>query len=182
MLTDAAKKHVPWGVRKNYVPCWDEECEELLHAHNEAKTNTERARAATEFMTRLNTKRRERWTETVESINFTHSSRRVRQTINKLTGQIIKPKPCPITADSIAVQLISNGRFLNANKEFIRKTIGEVNDLCRTLSVDINLSGEFTKDEMKLAIKHLKPNKAAGINNIHPEFILHQGSKVTEWL
>ena len=56
MLTDATKKHIPWGVRKNYVPCWDEECEELLHAHNKAKTNAERARAATELMTLPNTK------------------------------------------------------------------------------------------------------------------------------
>ena len=182
MLIDTAKKHVPQGVRKNYVPCWDKECEELLHAHNEAKTNAERARAATELMTRLNTKRRERWTKTVESIDFTHSSPRAWQTINKLTGQTTKPKPCPITADSIAAQLISNGRFLNADKEFTRKTIGEVNDLRRAPSVDANLSGEFTKEEMILAIKHLKPNKEAGIDNIHPEFILHQDSKATEWL
>ena len=65
MLTNTAKKHILWGVRKNYIPCWDRECEELLHAHNEAKTNAERARAATELMTQLNTKWRKRWTETV---------------------------------------------------------------------------------------------------------------------
>ena len=35
---------------------------------------------------------------------------------------------------------------------------------------------------MKLAIKHLKPNKAAGIDNIRPEFILHQSCKATDWL
>jgi len=131
VLLDAAKKHVPRGVRKNYVPCWDVECEELLHAHNEAKSNSERAAAATELMTRLNTKRRERWTETVESIDFTHSSRRAWQTINKLTGKASKPTPCPITADAIAAQLISNGRFPNADKGFTRKTTSEVNDLRR---------------------------------------------------
>ena len=60
MLTNTAKKHVPQGVQKNYIPCWDEECKELLHAHNKAKTNAERARAATELMARLNTKRKER--------------------------------------------------------------------------------------------------------------------------
>ena len=43
MLTDAAKKHVPRGVRKNYVPCWDKVCEELLCAHNEATGNAENA-------------------------------------------------------------------------------------------------------------------------------------------
>ena len=133
-------------------------------------------------MTRLNTKRRERWTETVESIDFTHSSRRAWQTINKLTGKASKPTPCPITADAIAAQLISNGRFPNADKGFTRKTTSEVNNLRRAPGADINLSQDFTYDEMTSAIKHLKPNKAAGIDNIHPEFILHQGRKATEWL
>ena len=146
------------------------------------QTNAKRARAARDLMTRLNTRQRERWTDTVESINFTHSSQQAWQTINKLTSQTTKPKPCHITADSIAVQLISNGKFLNANKEFTRKTVGEVNDLCRASSANANLSGEFTKDEMKPALKHLKPNKAARINKIRPEFILHQGGKATEWL
>lgn len=184
MLMDAAKRHVPRGVRKNYVPCWDEVCEELLYAHNEARNNTERATAATDLLTRLNAKRRERWTETVESIDFTHSSRRAWQTINKLIGQATKPKPtpCPITADAIAAQLISNGRFPNADKPFTRKTTGEVNNLRRVPSVDSSLSGDFTNDEMVSAIKHLKPNKAPGIDNIHSEFILHQGSKATQWL
>ena len=89
-----------------------------------------------------------------------------------------KPTPCPITADAIVTQLISNGRFLNADKSFTRKTMGK----CRVFSADLNLSGDCINDEMVLAIKHLKPNKAPGIDNIHPSFILHQGSKATNWL
>ena len=141
-----------------------------------------RARAATNLMTRLNTKRRERWTETVESIDFTHSSRRAWQTINKLTGQASKTTPCPITANAITAQLISNGRFPFADKALTRKIMCEVYDLRRTPSAEANLSGDFTSSEIKSAIKHLKPNKAAGIDNIQPEFILHRGSKATEWL
>ncbi|XP_038075621.1 uncharacterized protein LOC119743290 [Patiria miniata] len=148
----------------------------------QAKSNVERATAATDLLNRLKTKRRERWTETVESIDSTHSSRRAWQTINKLTGQGTKPKPCPITVDAIAAQLISNGRFPNADKAFTRKITGEVNDLRRAPCADRNLSGDFTNDKIVSALKHLKPNKAAGIDNIHPEFILHQGSQATERL
>ena len=182
MLTDAAKKHVPRGVRKNYVPCWDKVCEDLLRDHNEAANNTVRATAATDLLTHLDTLRRQRWTETVESIDFTHSSRRAWQTINKLTGQATKPSRCPITADAIAAQLISNGRFPDADKSFTRKIKSEVYHLRRATSADLYLSGDFTNDEMMLAIKHLKPGKAPGIDNIHPEFILHQGNKATQWL
>ena len=63
-----------------------------------------------------------------------------------------------------------------------QKIMGEVYDLRRAPSAEANLSGDFTSSEIKSAIKHLKLNKAARIDNIHPEFILHQGSKATEWL
>ena len=39
--------------------------------------------------------------------------------------------------------------------------MGEVYDLRRAPSTDANLSGDFTSSEIKSAIKHLKPNKAA---------------------
>ena len=139
MLTDAAKKHIPCKVLKNHVPSWDEECEDFLRAPNKAKTNVDTAKTATDLMTRLNTKQRERWTATVETIDFTHSSRWVWQTINKLTGQASKPRPCPITANAIAAQLINNGRFLEADKSFTRKISGKVNDLHRAPRADSNL-------------------------------------------
>ena len=60
MLMDTAKKHIPCGVLKNHAPSWDEECEDILHAHNKAKTNLATAKTATDLMTRLITKQRER--------------------------------------------------------------------------------------------------------------------------
>ena len=66
MLLAAAKKNFPRGVRKAYVPCWDDECEDLLRAHTEAQTNEDRGIAANDLFCRLNEKRRQRWTETVE--------------------------------------------------------------------------------------------------------------------
>ena len=85
MLLAAAKNNIPRGVRKAYVPCWDAECEQLLHSHTEAQTGEDRDKAADDLFCRLNEKRRLRWTETVESIDFTHSSRWGWQTLNKLT-------------------------------------------------------------------------------------------------
>ena len=76
VLLEAAKKKIPRGFRKPYVPCWDEECEDLLQVHDEAQSPEHRRVAANAFLGRLDEKRKERWTETVESIIFTHSSRR----------------------------------------------------------------------------------------------------------
>ena len=131
---------------------------------------------------RLNEKRRERWTDMVESIDFTHSSRRAWHTINKLTGRINTSSPCPITANSIATTIVRNGRFPNADKTFARQTNSNVHKLRRAPSVDSILSGEFSPEEMKTALKHLKSGKSPGLDNIHPEFPLNQGVKATEWL
>ena len=174
-LQDAAKKHVPRGVRKNYVPCWVEECDDFLRVHNDAKSNAERVRAATDLMTRLNTKRREWWTETVESIDFTHSSRRAWQIINKLTGQASKTTLCPNTANAIATQLISNGRFPDADKAITRKIIGEVYDISRAPSAEANLSGVEGNIYMYYAHTLLNNNKYNNTaNSVHGSSLLEQ--------
>ena len=129
MLLNSASKHIPRGRREAYIPCWDEECEDLLLAHKDAKSNEERDTAASDLHNRLNEKRRERWTDMVESIDFTHSSRRAWHTINKLTGRINTSPPCPITANSIATTLVRNGRFPNADKTFARQTNSNVHKL-----------------------------------------------------
>ena len=127
----------PAEGQKELCTLLGEMCEELLRAHSEARSDIERATVTTDLMTQLNTKRQERWTETVESIDFIHSSRRTGQMINKLTGQATKPTLCLITADAIVAQLISNGRFLNTDKSFTRKTTGKVNEP-RALCADLN--------------------------------------------
>ena len=64
MLQAAAKKTIPHGIRKAYVPCWDVECEDLLRTHAEAQASVDRDKAADDLFCRLNEKRRQRWTET----------------------------------------------------------------------------------------------------------------------
>ena len=41
MLLKAAKKSIPRGQGANYIPCWDEECEDLLHHHSDSTTSEE---------------------------------------------------------------------------------------------------------------------------------------------
>lgn len=157
MLLGAAKKNIPRGIRKAYVPCWDDECEDLLRTHTEAETSEDRVKAADDIFCRLNEKRRQRWAETVESINFTHSSRRAWQTMNKLTmnkltGRSTTPAQCPITANSIASLLLSNGRFPKADKDFTRITSARVHELLRAPGCDSNLSIDFMTQEIEQAI------------------------------
>ena len=87
-IKDLAKKHNPRGFRKTYVPGWNEACDILAEKnHQEATTPEEIRETADKLIDHLDQTRTERWKETVESINFTHSSREAWSTINRLTGR-----------------------------------------------------------------------------------------------
>ena len=107
ILLKAASKTIPRGYRRRYIPSWDEECNQCHDAFL-ASTNSEASAAATILMNRLDAKRRQRWEETVQGIDFTHSSRMAWKTFNRLTGLSSHPKRCPVTANSIAHQLMDN--------------------------------------------------------------------------
>ena len=39
VLTNAARQSVPRGYQKNYIPCWDEECQQLYEYHTAATSS-----------------------------------------------------------------------------------------------------------------------------------------------
>ncbi|KAI4829269.1 hypothetical protein KUCAC02_023323 [Chaenocephalus aceratus] len=170
VLLGAAKKSIPRGYNRNYIPDWDEECSHFLCDHQRASSREEVDVTAAALLKKLDITRRARWTEVVESIDFTHSSRKAWQTINQLTGRNTTPHSCPVTANAIASQLLKNGRFPDADKAFARLTSRKVSCISGAASVDSNLSGEFTAEELSEAMSKLKPGKSPGRDNIHPEF------------
>ena len=99
----AAKRSIPRGRRKNYRPCWDAECEQLYQTFLRATQGEATNIAASTLLARLDDKRRERWLEAVNTIDFTHTSRLARNTLNKLTGRSrTSRRSCPTSANCIA--------------------------------------------------------------------------------
>ena len=76
----------------------------------------------------------------MESVEFTHSSRKSWQTINKLTGRRTTHARCPVTANAIASQLMNNGRFPDADRDFARWTSRELTSLSGAATADANQS------------------------------------------
>ena len=114
----AAKASVPRGRRNNYRPCWDAECEDLYQTFLGASPGEASSTAASALLARLDEKRKERWSEAVNTIDFTHSSRLAWNTINNLTGRSRNSRrPCPISANSIALQLVRNAVFQTKDRE-----------------------------------------------------------------
>ena len=101
-LLSAAEQCIARGSWKNYVPCWDKECETLYRSIR-APVGTASDRAASSLLSRLQQKKQERWEEAVNSIDFSYSSRKAWRTINKLTGKSEhSSRLCPVSANSIA--------------------------------------------------------------------------------
>ena len=184
MLICAAKKSIPRGFNKHYFPGSDDSCNHLLREHQQATTKDDIDTTATSLLHKLDEVRRARWNEVVESVDFTHSSHKAWQTINKLIGRSSTQSRCPVTANAIASasQLLNNGRFPDAERDFAGGTSREVTSLSRAATADANMSSDFTVEELEAAIKKLKSGKAPGRDNIHPEFVIHQSAKTTAWL
>ena len=107
LIITAAKQTIPRGKRKVYIPCWDAECESLFQVFIQSPPGAESNGAASALLDRLDKKRREKWNEAVQSIDFTHSSRKAWNIINNLTGRSRqRPGHCPVSANSIAAQLV----------------------------------------------------------------------------
>ena len=71
----AAKLPIPPGRRNNYRPCWDAECEHLNQIFLRASHSKATSLAASTLLSHLDEKRKDRWFEAVNNIDFTHSSR-----------------------------------------------------------------------------------------------------------
>ncbi|KAG7480315.1 hypothetical protein JOB18_048046 [Solea senegalensis] len=165
MLNSAAKASIPQGRRKSYIPCWDSECDAAFQAYNTASIK-EKPSKSDHLMHMLEEKRQARWEEIVTSIDFTHSSRKAWSTINHLSGQSSKPKPCLVTANSITSVLVENGKWRDKNIDSKRHTY-EVNRGIREATASqpasSGLSGPVTLEQLMDAILCLKNSKAPGI-------------------
>ena len=147
-----AKKTIPRGYRNNYIPCWDAECESLYKTFLQSPQGDHSSLAATALLSKLDRNRRDRWSEVVRSIDFSHSSRKAWSILNNLTGRSRhSPDHCPISADAIASQLVRNGKYKAVDRKSSRLIFQEVSDVCRARTPDaVNIFDNFDKEKFLL--------------------------------
>ena len=108
----AAKDSISRGYQNNHIPCWNAECENLYRTFLQSPEGSDSSRATTALPLRLDKKRRDRWPKVVQSLDFSHSSRKAWSILNNLTGRSLRsPRHCAVSAKAIASQLIRNGRY-----------------------------------------------------------------------
>ena len=184
IIKTAAKNSITSGRRNNHIPCWDDECENLYRTFLQSPEGSNSNRAATALLLRLDKKRRDRWSEGVQTINFSHSSRKAGSVLNNLTGRSRRsPRHCAISANAIASQLIRNDRYEGIDRESSRLISQKVSDLWRvTPASPMNTSKRFISQEFAAALKQPKPGIAPSPDSIFTEVITHAGATLKSWL
>ena len=126
-------------------------------------------------MSRFDEKRRDRWTETVNTMNFTHSSRLAWNTLNNLTGRNKRPsRPCLISANSVTSQLVKNGVCKVKDRATARLINNEMSELWK-IPTPPDKGIYFTSEEFACTLRRLPSGKATGPDSVCPELILHTG-------
>ena len=136
------------------------------------------------LLAKLDRKQRDRWSEAVRSIDFSHFSRKAWSILNNLTGRSRhSPRHCLVSANVIASQLARNGKCEAVDHKSSRLVSQEVSDLGWATTPDaVNISDNFSPREFAAALQHLKTGKAPGPDSICPELILHAGAALKSWL
>ena len=182
-IKKTAKKIIPRGYQNNYISYWDAECESFYKTFLQSSQGDESSLAATALLAKLDRKRRDRWSEAVWSIDFSHSSRKAWSILNNLTGRSQhSPHHCLISVNAIASQLVRNGKYETVDHKSSRLVFQEVSDLWRATTPDpVNTSDNFSQ-RIYCCPPTFKLGKTPGPDSICPELILHAGAALKSWL
>ena len=107
-VSSAARKAIPRGYRKSYIPGWDETCTNLYDLF--CSTGDRDAEDA--LIQRLNDNCAKIWHAKTDSLNFTHSSCKDWNVIQKLgiNRKAYCKKSYPVTANDITSKLLENSK------------------------------------------------------------------------
>lgn len=177
LLKRAATTAILRGHRQNYIPCWNKECELLLHEYEQSGSEV----TANRLMALLDEERRNRWISAMEEMNHTHSSRKSWALLRKLGAAQPSRKVRCVVASDIANLLFrtSNIKSQKCEKTAARKELTELLNLCEENTA---LMTGFTDEEVLNELKAVKNGKAAGTDGVLPEFLKNLGPRSIKWI
>ena len=137
---------IPRGCQNNFITCWDAKCKNLYRTFLQSPEGSDSNGTATALLLRLDKKGRDQWSETVQTIDFSHSSRKAWSILNYLTGRSRRSAcHCAVSVNAIASQPIRNGRHEGTDRERSRLISKEVSYLWRaTPTSPVNIAESFT--------------------------------------
>uniref|UniRef100_H3A6M1 Endonuclease/exonuclease/phosphatase domain-containing protein n=1 Tax=Latimeria chalumnae TaxID=7897 RepID=H3A6M1_LATCH len=169
IIKAAAKRSIPRGFRKTYIPCWTEEGEALYQEYSLNKNPA----TATAMLQSLNSAGYERWKSLVEETNFTHSSKKAWALLHQLGGANPAYKHrTTIRADTIASHLIQTSKA-----PVDKKVMQQLSTNLMAAQRSSTMSDPFALNELNTALSATKSGKAAGPDGVYPKFLKALGPK-----
>ncbi|XP_072390744.1 uncharacterized protein [Diabrotica undecimpunctata] len=179
MVISIAKKHIPRGFRKEYIPGWTEESQKLYDEF----LKSEDPETGDNLLKSLDSTRLNKLKSTVEHIDFSRSSRKAWGLIRKL-GEASRAQhlnKSTIEPNKIANRIIENSRA-PSEKTHTSTVKRALKQLKANTFATSEYSRAFSLDEINEVLNQTKTGKAAGFDGMYPEFIVHTGTKTRQWL
>lgn len=184
LVWDVAKKNIPRGCRKTYIPCLNDQSKELYKKYTEAfnrdPLSEDTVQLGEELVILLAEERSERWKELITSVDMTQNSKKAWSTIKKINSEKRTPsRIAAVTPDEVANQLLLNGKPSNKEKGYQKRIKAETAEVLAECDDQFD---EFTLHELESALSFMKTGKACGLDGITTEEILHFGLKSKCWI
>ena len=173
-----ARKHIPRGCRKNYVPGLTtylaEQYNEYIQLYEQGPSSADTITTGDELAQALTVEQRKMWQALIENTDMTHNSEKAWSLIKKLSNDPRKAdQHVNVTPNQVAHQLILNVKVPNRQSQSKIKRCGQENH---------DFDDDFTIVELQNSLKHLKNGKAAGLDEILTEEIENFGPVTTQWV
>lgn len=152
VVNAAAKRNIPRGFRKDYIPGWSDNLEQMYKEFEESGD----PEISEELLDALNENRREKWAKTTENLDFTRSSRVAWNVLRKLGAakNIVtkKSQNRTVTSNMIASRIVKSSNAVKVSrwrKKYIKDALRVKRKL---LTANQQFSGPFDITEINLCI------------------------------
>ena len=196
-ILNAAKKHIPRGRRKKYMPFWNKDLEQAVKLRNRARKEVE-LNPSTENKIKLNrltakvrrltnTGKREHWRTTCQQLNLNKEGHKAWKLLKNLEGSSKKENPKPLKKNG---KVLSNGK-MKAN--LFNRYLSQVSKSTRRRNLDnalwkrfkkvrnsptcndLPFEKDFSYQEFEKAIQKATLKKAPGPDQVTNEMLAHLG-------
>ena len=181
-MRTAAKRSIPRGARKEYIPCWDSSKAALYKEATQANDYAKRRRAGEKLLAELSKDREQRWIDTVEKTDFTRSSRKAFQLMRKLNNRHQTKTVNTVNANEYATMLANVSRIPRTEPALKHEIRAHMKSFREEKKENISLSGKIQTQEVIDAIREIKQNKQPGLDQMFPEFLKNLGPNALSWL
>lgn len=148
LVIATAKKCIPRGFRKEYIPCWNEDSDRL---YEEFRTS-QNPEVADELIKSLDDARKSEWSKTVANLDFKHSSRKAWSLLRKLGAANPPTSSKPLMDPNLIARHIIKVSKAGSDKAFTRKINLELKNLRSQTFPNDTYSHPFNEIEISVAL------------------------------